>query len=46
MSARTLNFYLGRRFLVWVFVTSVVFLALATLGDTFEMNKLATRAGL
>ena len=45
MSARTLNLYLGRRFLVWIFATSLVFMVLAILGDTFEMNKLAARAG-
>lgn len=44
MMARTLNLYLLRRFVVWLLVTSVVFLALATLGDSFETSKLAARA--
>ena len=44
MMARTLNLYLLRRFVVWLLLTSLVFLALATLGDSFETSKLAARA--
>jgi len=40
---RTLGFYLAGRFAIWLSITTLVFIAIAFLGDFLEMLKLATR---
>ncbi len=45
MTVRTLNFYLTRKFALWLMITSLAFLALATLGDYLEMVTFANRHG-
>ncbi len=40
---RVLGFYLAAKFMLWVAITGMVFIAIAFLGDFLEMLKLATR---
>jgi len=45
MSVKTLNLYLTGKFFLWLMITSLAFLALATLGDYLEMVAFASRHG-
>ena len=40
---RVLGFYLAAKFMLWIAITGMVFIAIAFLGDFLEMLKLATR---